>query len=361
MMRLAFIDIAASYDAKTPYQRALGGTQAAVCYLAAELAKAGASAALINQNRALGAELGVESLPPEALDDEAVLRGFSHLVLNGRWTEKLAQSLKKRTAAPLIGWMHEACFAAPYVLPLKEFSAFVFVSAWQKNLNAPLVPPPVRAAVMSNGVAPSFHDLPLMPSKEGPPVAVYAGSSKRGLLLLPEIIPLMHKARPDLRFEIYSDGVIGTDEAGNHAFREKLAALPGVAHRGAVDQKELASRFARAHYFLSPNTYPETFCIALAEALRAGLFCIGTQRAALPETAGGFAALLPVDGADDPSWRPETLRAEVFAAHALSSMSQWESRAAHERQTQIENQIAFARRYDWQVQAHNWLEFLRAA
>jgi glycosyltransferase involved in cell wall biosynthesis len=359
-LSIAFIDISTSYDAATPFTQALGGTQAAVCYLGSELAKTNAKVTLINQSRSGGEKHGVQNLPPEALDDGALLKNFSHLILNGRWTAKLVQSLKKRTSAPLIGYMHEACFQDPYILPCAEFSGFVFVSEWQKNLNAARVPSHAKTAVIPNGIAPAFQAAG-GGKQEKNFTAVYAGSSKRGLLFLPEIIPLLHKAHPDLHFEIYNDGVIGLDEKANEEFLSRLKALPAVAHVGAVDQNTLAERMARASFLISPNTYPETFCIVLAEALSAGLFCITTERAALPGTAGGYAALMKVEGKDDPNWLPEGLKAEAFAAFAAGEIARWMEKPEPEKERHIAAQTAFARtRYDWKKQAENWRAFLSA-
>jgi glycosyltransferase involved in cell wall biosynthesis len=357
-LSLAFIDIATAYNALTPYAQALGGTQAAVCYLGAELTKIGVRVTLINQNRDAGEKLGVQSLPPEALDNDATLKNFSHLILNGRWTEKLVRSLKARTSAPLIGYMHESCFQDPYILPCAEFSGFVFVSDWQKNLNAPRLPPQAKSAVIPNGMAPAFQAL-TRKKQEKNFTAIYAGSSKRGLLFLPEIIPLLHQAHPDLRFEIYNDGVIGLDEKENENFRAKLKALPAVTHIGAVDQNMLAERLARASFLLSPNTYPETFCIVLAEALRAGLFCIATERAALPGTVGGFAALMKVEGKDDPNWLPHGLNAQAFAAFAAQEITRWMEKTEAEKERHLAAQMAFAQaNYDWKKHAKNWQAFL---
>ncbi len=358
-MHVAFIDIAAAYDAATPETQALGGTQAAACHLAAELAKAGTGVTLINQSRAAGEKLGVRHLPPEALDDPASLKNFSHLVLNGRWTPKLLRGLKERTEAPLIGWMHEACFQTPYVEPCPEFSGLVFVSRWQQKLNAPLTPPRAKSAVIGHGVAPYFHDVSPHKETREALTAVYAGSSKRGLFFLPAILPALHEAFPALRFEIYSDGVMGQDPAQNEALRRQFDSVPGLVHFGAAGQKELARRFAGAGILLSPNTYPESFCICLAEAMRAGLLCIATARAALPETAGGFASLMPVAAPDDPGWLPQGLEPAAFAVHATSVIKGWLRLPPEEREARRAAQTAYAQtQFNWSKRAKDWTAFL---
>src|ERR1043166_8237244 len=192
-MRIAFIDIAAAYHAASPAEAALGGTQSAVCYLAVELAKKGVSVTLINQRRGEDVHLDVAHAPPERLDQPDFLKTFDAIIIVGRWTIKLATGFRQRARrdAPLIGWMHEASFQIPYAVPAPEFSAFIFVSQWQQRLNAPVMPPHAKSQVIGNAIAPAFHGLfeksaAIRTAKTTPPVAAYSGSSKRGLLYLPE-------------------------------------------------------------------------------------------------------------------------------------------------------------------------------
>jgi glycosyltransferase involved in cell wall biosynthesis len=373
-MRIAFIDIATAYTADQPEQESLGGTQSAVCYLARALAKKDVQVTLINQHRAGGTHEGVMSLSPDQLDNADILKSFDALIVNGRWTEKLVQSFKEKSGKPIIAWMHEAMLEAPWTLPLSTFSAFVFVSQWQQKLNAAKIPASSKTISISNGVAPSFQKLfpelnspPLeggvrggvLAAKAPFPLCMYAGSSKRGLLHLLDIIPSLHKAWPELRFEIYSACVMGS-EAETTLLKARLKTLPGVTHVGAVDQRQCAAAFKRAHFLLSPNPYPETFCIVLAEAMAAGLTCITTARAALPETAAGFATLIPVKNPDAAVYAPENLDAQAFAAAALARMKDEWAKPGPAREEALRAQMAYAHtHYDWDKHAEKWVEFLQ--
>jgi glycosyltransferase involved in cell wall biosynthesis len=241
-------------------------------------------------------------------------------------------------------------------------NGFVFVSEWQRNLNAPLVPPASKTSVISNGIAPGFHGLfkdKILGGKLTPEVAVYAGSSKRGLLLLPQIIPLIHEAHPDIRFEIYADAYLSQNEAENAAMKEKLRALPTVDHVGAVDQKELPARFARATYLLSPNAYPESFCIVMAEAMAAGLRILSTRRAAIPETTHNFAALMDFADTSNPNWLPDAIKPEAFATFANVEITNWRMSNALQKEAQLQKQIRHAEtHYAWAAHADSWRGFL---
>ncbi len=374
MPHFAFIDIAANYTGDSPMREALGGTQAAVCHLASALVKKSAKVTLINQNRQAGEFAGIHSLPPEKLDDAQSLSDVDVLVLNGRWTKKLVETLKKKTSAQavvgtterrapkIIAWMHEASFNDPWILPLPEFDGFVFVSEWQKNINASLVPPSAKATVISNGIAPAFHSLfnneAILPVKMslGQPVLIYMGSSKRGLFYLPQILPQLKQQIPELSFEIYSDCNIDNDETAKNQMRQTLLAINGVTHVGAVSQHELPQRLKRASFFISPNTYPETFCICLAEAMAAGCTPIITARAALPETAHGFGAKFPVPLADSVNYEKDALDIAGFTDLTLQMFRARQAQNPADVETYLARQIDFVNtHYNWDVHADSWL------
>jgi glycosyltransferase involved in cell wall biosynthesis len=357
MPHFAFIDIAASYTGASPLTQALGGTQAAVCHLSAALLRKGAQVTLINQNREEGIYAGIRSLPPEKLDDAQSLEDVDVLVMNGRWTKKLVQTLRGKTNSRLIGWMHEACFNDPWVLPLPEFDGFVFVSHWQKNINAPLIPPHANVTVIPNGIAPAFHTLfnneSILNAKQ--PIIVYMGGSKRGLFHLPQILPALKQQIPELTFEIYSDCAIDNDDTARHRMRETLLAIPGVTHVGVVSQRELPQRLKRASFFISPNTYPETFCICLAEAMAAGCTPIITARAALPETARGFGAMLPVELANSVSYEKDALDVAGFTTLTRQIIRARTSQSPGDVEAHLRCQIDTANaHYNWDTHADAW-------
>src|SRR5438105_3804849 len=68
-MRIVFADFLDwDYNVETPYQRPLGGTQSAACYLAEALAKAGETVFLANHTQAPGVVRGVNCISLHQFD-----------------------------------------------------------------------------------------------------------------------------------------------------------------------------------------------------------------------------------------------------------------------------------------------------
>lgn len=361
-MHLAFVDPAYGYTADRPDAPApLGGTTSAVCFLARALSAAGHTATLFNKVQQEAAAHGVRSLPLEQLTAERASSAYDAFIFCGRWTEWLVQHVAEGARVPLITWMHESRFAPPLVPVLPQFSGVVFVSDWQHRGNQFALLPRQRATVIRNAVNPlavtlfAPHETITTPKL---PVAVYVGSTPRGVLHLPAIWPPLHAAFPDLRLRIFCNPAIGQDAAQNAALAAQLRAMPGVEHLGMVGQPELLKNLRAASFFLAPNPYPETSCIALMEALAAGLNCIVTARGALPETAQGYATLVPIAAADDLELFTQPLdhAAFVSAAHGviadrLAAPASWETQLQAQRRQ-------FLQHYVWSERVQDWIDWV---
>ena len=66
---------------------------------------------------------------------------------------------------------------------------------------------------------------------------------------------------------------------------DKIEAHPQMTYHGFKPNNIVRNALQKAHIFAYPSIWMETSCIALMEAMSAGLMCVHPNLAALPETA----------------------------------------------------------------------------
>jgi glycosyltransferase involved in cell wall biosynthesis len=364
-MRLAFVDFVYHYDAARPEaDEPLGGTTSAICFLAREMVKAGHACTIYNLTQTPADRHGVATRPLRDLGNALEAQAHDAYIFCGRWSKELVVLTRANTRAPLIAWMHESALQPPLTPALDEFDAVAYVSEWQQRVNAPAARPHWKQAVLRNAMNPaaaaSFPSgAPVLAAKAAPPVFLFAGSFARGAF---HIAPLLEKLRPrmqavgmaDFAVELFCNLDPSRDPAKDAAYIGWLRGLPNIAHVGMVGQTELAARMKRASVLLAPNPWPETSCIALIEGLASGLCAVATARAALPETASGFARLLPIDDADHQTRFDMPIDYDAFAAQAVAALA---ARTEEALRAQIDH---FHAHYQWSQRVAPWVEFIES-
>ena len=350
------------FQTETPYTKPLGGSESALCYLAEVLAARAHEVFLLNAGGAAGLSRGLPCLPLNAaafnrlpaLDALVVQNCAGH----GR---ALRAAVGPRTR--LLFWSQHA-HDHPAVQPLRDraereaYDAFILVSDWQReHYREQFGIDAGRAGVLRNGISPAFGQLfgegeTITEAKSRPPVLAYTSTPYRGLDCLLKAFPRIRAAVPGTTLEVYSSWQIyGVPEAEDQArfgkLYEQCRALEGVEYVGPVPQPELARRLRRVAVLAYPNTYPETSCIAVLEAMAAGCRVVTSQRGALPETTAGFAMLIPIEGS--PEEYLERFVEETVAA--LGSLADAEDHLR--RQVDHVN-----RRCTWAAWADAWVQWL---
>jgi len=219
----------------------------------------------------------INSLPPELLSPFQIIhsrvRELDHskrkiLVLHDLPGDPEVQHLKND------GW--------------KRFDKLVFVSHWQQQMyNAYLGVPFEAGIVLQNAINPiEKHKKPQDKVR-----LMYFSTPHRGLELLYPTYGNLYKEFGDkIELNVYSSfdlyGWHVRDKPYELLF-EKLRAHPGINYSKSVSNDVIREELKRSHILAYPSIWQETSCLVMIEALCAGLVCVHSSLAALPETAMG--------------------------------------------------------------------------
>jgi glycosyltransferase involved in cell wall biosynthesis len=348
----------------TPYRRPLGGSESALCYLAEALAGRGHQVFVLHPGPGRAASRGVCCLPLNdySLRQLGALDAFVVLNLAGQ-AQHLRPLLSPQTALVLWTGHHTD---QPAVQPLRDpaerrrYDGFALVSDWQRQeFQSAFGLDPARAGVLRNGIAHAFQDLfpegtAIAARKSQPPVLAYTSTPYRGLDLLLEAFPRIRQAVPGTTLKVFSGmGVyqipVAEDQARFGALYQRCRATDGVDYLGSWPQPELAAALTGATVLAYPNTYPETSCISVLEAMAAGCQVVTSARGALPETTAGFARLVPVDGERE-------AYLDRFAAETVQALTP----TGLDAEEHLRRQVAHVhQQHTWSGLADTWVGWLR--
>ncbi len=365
-MRIAFLDLREmDYTTETPYQRPLGGTQSALCYLAETLAKLGHQIFLFNHTSRTGLYRGVNCLKWEYQIQSIPLDVVIIVTLAGFGLE-IKRLLNPDTL--LIYWMHEyhlTEFASALKNPAERniYDGMVFVSNWQQeefyhyfgiNLE--------RSCVIRNAIAPAFTNMfatnqSILTTKSRPPILAYTSPPDRGLQILIDIFPQIRQAIPGTRLKVFSSIKIyqfsdDEDEQNYGVLYRQCRETEGIEYLGSIAQPQLAQELRSVSILTYPSTCRETSCIAVMEAIASGCLVVTSHLAALPETTANFASLIPLTKniTDYQTW---------FLQETINLLHQFLAGDARILENYLQHQVAQTNRLgNWSFRAQQWLQWL---
>ena len=361
-MRIIFIHrTVVDYTVETPYQRAIGGTEAAIAYLTAELARLGHAIVLLANPSSPGTYRGVECLNHKTALNRDLLNGADAVVVSN---EAFGRTLRDMgVVRPLVLWtQHDegqpAIEALDFSRERKAWTGIAFVSEWQRQeyLDTYMLAPE-KLRVMRNAISPGFaarEPAEAWFTRAEPPTLVYTSAPYRGLAVLLAAFPAIRSAIPGTKLRVFSG--LSTTRGGpeDNQYKElhrQCLATEGVDYVGPVSQPELAEALSGAAALAFPSIFAETSCIAAMEAMATGAIVLTSALGALPETLAGFGHMIPVRA-------DRQLMAQEFAAmgiHALNTARSNPEAAA----TRRNEQIAFVQKnYTWPARAMEWQSYL---
>jgi glycosyltransferase involved in cell wall biosynthesis len=350
------------YVVETVYQRPMGGSSSALCYLAEELAKQGQEVFVLNRTTTPRVSRGVTCLPFETLPPE-LRHSFDVLIVSnmaGQATQIRAMLHPKTKLVLWSGHAHDQ----PAIQPLQDpqewtiYDGIALVSDWQReqyhqhfgiDMN--------RMRVLRNAISPAFEklfpsDRPILPTKAQPPVLVYTSTPFRGLDVLLNLFPAIRQAVPGTRLLVFSSmQVYNMSDANYEPLYRQCRETEGVEYIGSVSQPELAQGLQSATSLFYPNTFAETSCIAVMEAMASGCLILTSELGALSETTAGYGCLIPIT--------ENYMQQFLDAAIALLNNSLQPQNPQLEEH--VRRQVNFVNQtYTWSTRAQEWVDWLSA-
>jgi glycosyltransferase involved in cell wall biosynthesis len=173
-------------------------------------------------------------------------------------------------------------------LSADRWDAIIFVSHWQRqqfhnkftNLDWN------KTHVINNAIEP----LKMTTTTDGPIRLIYTSTPHRGLGLLFEVFKHISK-HFDVRLDVFSSFKLYGWEERDKPFQKLFDELKNhehITYHGSKSNDEVREALESADIFAYPSIWPETSCLCLIEAMSAGLTCVHSSLAALPETSKGI-------------------------------------------------------------------------
>ena len=371
IVRIAFIDfIDWDYTPQTPRERPLGGTQSGLCYLAEAMAKQGHYVFLINNVKKLERVRGVQCIPL-TLDGPKLREIFNTIKADVLIVLSASDAARQlRPWVPLGTRMYLWTGHAsnqPHHEGLadlenkKAWNGFIFMGQWQLDTVAEKYDLDKSNCVnLGMGIAPAFErvfseDERIVDAMGEHPTLVYTSTPFRGLDILVKCFPAIRERVPNVQLRVFSSMKIYQmdDEADKFSqLYETCRTTPGIDYVGPVPQPQLARELKSATMLAYSNSFAETACVAMMEAMASGCMIVSSHLGALPETTAGYARLL--------NEKPGTEAYEKAfvnqVVEALDAVSGGERDAVEKH---LQEQVGYCQEhYRWDAKVGVWIQWL---
>jgi glycosyltransferase involved in cell wall biosynthesis len=235
---------------------------------------------------------------------------------------------------------------------IQQIDHFVFVSHWQaERFRQAFNIPGFKTQVIQNACIGVKEQKALRP--KGKIKVCYTSTPWRGLDVLLDAWEILKPENAELHIfsstQIYGPDFAESEESKYTGLYQKAESLPNVSYHGSISNEQLRAKLPGFHILAYPNTFEETSCISVIEALSAGLRVITSNLGALPETTEGWARMYPF-------LMDKTLHAQRFAsilAEELQSLSSGELESHLQKQVQI-----YRPKWSWDTRIEQWRTYL---
>lgn len=261
-------------------------------------------------------------------------------------------------------WFHDLKCLAHYLDTDHARSAdgIVFVSEWQKRIFLEKFKdtiPAERCHVIRNACNPFVlrqrdDEAALFDRKRAALEVAYVSAPTRGLETLLTLWPAVRAECPAATLAVYSgQSIYGVAPADDPIHRLLSGmTMEGVDYRGPLSHARLTERLLDTAVVAYPTAFEETSGIAPIEALAAGCSLVCTDRGALPESAAGFATMVPYGKGDQGGG---DVFEKAFTAALIAKIKQWRDGDGADLRASLRHQRqAITASYRWENRALEW-------
>lgn len=228
---------------------------------------------------------------------------------------------------------------------------FVFVSHWQaEKFRTMFGIPGYKTFVIKNAAA---HISTIAKAKTEKVKICYMSTPWRGLDVLLDAWELLKPENCELHV-FSSTRIYGKDyeSVSDHIYQplyEKAQSLDGVVYRGFTENTQLRNELPYFDILAYPCIFEETSCIAVIEALSAGLKVVCSNIGALPETTEGWADMYAIKSDRD-------IHIKAFAEKLNLTIQNYKAGVYNdELQKQVE---IYKDRWSWDKRINEWESLL---
>ena len=181
----------------------------------------------------------------------------------------------------------------------------------------------------------------------------YTSTPWRGLDVLLDAWELLKPTDSELHIfsstKIYGTEFAKESELMYQELYDRCKELPGVIYRGSIANEELRKELPSFDILAYPCTFEETSCIAVIEALSAGLRVLTSSIGALPETTEGWAKMYSY-----------LANSDLHAGHFATLLGEEIDHIKRGKlDTILQNQVnVYANRWHWDVRVWEWIGYL---
>jgi UDP-glucose:(glucosyl)LPS alpha-1,2-glucosyltransferase len=185
---------------------------------------------------------------------------------------------------------------------------------------------------------------------------IYTSMPYRGLDILVNVFEKLCEEYDNLELKVHSSYTIFGSEEKQKIYEktplyQKLEAHPKIKNIGYVSNEELKKSLASSHIFAYPSIWKETFCLALLEAMSAGLLCVHPNYACLPETASNWTIMYSFD--ENIKTHEESFYKKL--KNAIEIVNQKETQEHLKKQKEYVDYF-----FNWNRRTQEWIDLLKS-